>query len=278
MLIYRFRINSEEHEEFIREICIQPGQRFIDFYHCLLESAELIPAEQASFYLTDKRYKKDREISLHPVEKQVKRYDPELDEMVPVTIVPKLMKDTRLKDFMEDPHQRMIFEYHGREYFTFLLELVKIMQSDDEGLYPKCVKWVGELPKKLEVPAPEIHEPKEIPLEDSIKSLIPSLDALVKLEGIEEDEEELAEIEDNLGAILFGEDELKAEPPPAAPTLRKKVPAVHEPSVEDIDEPQEEDEDEKEDFSDGMEHLEDYDDIENIGIDYNKLRDDSYDD
>ena len=100
MLIYRFKVISEEYEEFVREICIQPGQKFIDFYQIVLESAELIPAEQASFYLTDKKYKKDREISLNHIEKLVKRYDPEMDEMMMITIVPKLMKDAKLKDYI----------------------------------------------------------------------------------------------------------------------------------------------------------------------------------
>lgn len=279
MLIYRFKITSEDHEEFCREICIQPGQKFIDFYQCILESAELIPGEQASFFLTDKKYKKDREISLNPLEKKVRRYDPEMDEMVTITIVPKLMKDARLKDFIEDPHQRMIFEYHGREYFTFLIELLKIMKSDDEGLYPKCVKWVGELPKKV-MPLPEEPAVEKDPIPaDLLKRVIPDLDALSKLEGIEEDESELADIEDNLADILFTDMEKEADPPPAETKIKKKTPSIHKEPYDIFDDASEdEDEDEKEDLSDDMDHLEDYDNIENIEIKYAKFSDDSDDD
>ncbi|MFC2102417.1 hypothetical protein ACFLS7_05440 [Bacteroidota bacterium] len=279
MLIYRFKVTSEEHDEFVREICIQPGQKFIDFYQMILESAELIPAEQASFYLTDKKYKKDREISLNRIEKQVKRYDPEMDEMMMVTIVPKLMKDSKLKDFIEDPHQRMIFEYHGREYFTFFVELLKVMQSDDEGLYPKCVKWVGELPKKaLPIVSEETEQVEKIESE-LLKRVIPDLDALTKLEGIEEDESELADIEGNLSELLFGDDEKEAKSPPPGVKLNKKPKSVKD-EVEDIfhDEEVVEDEDEKEDFSDGMDHLEDYENIENIEIKYSKFSEDGDDD
>jgi len=279
MLIYRFKITSEEHEEFRREICIQPGQKFIDFYQCILESVELIPAEQASFFLTDKKYKKDREISLNLIEKQVRRYDQEMDEMVMITIAPKLMKESKVKDYIEDPHQKMIFEYHGREYFTFFIELLKIMHSDEEGLYPKCVKWIGELPKK---PLPLISEAKEEekPIQtDLLKQGIPDLDVLAKLEGIVEDDSELADIEHNLGDILFGDAVKEIETPLVRPKLRKKPPIVPD-EPDDIfgDGEGVEDEDEKEDLSEGMDHLEDYDNIENIEIKYSKFSDDSDDD
>ncbi|MFH1297823.1 MAG: hypothetical protein ABIJ04_11240 [Bacteroidota bacterium] len=278
MLIYRFQITSEEQEEFTREICIQPGQRFIDFYHCLLESAELIPCDQASFFMTDKRNKRDREISLHVVEKKVKRYDPERDEMVTINIVPKLMKDAKLKDYIEDPHQRMIFEYHGREYFTFLIELRKIMHSDEKGFYPKCVKWVGELPKKQETLIIETGEKEKSSQPDLPEGSVIELDILSKLEGIEETEEELADIEDNLGEILFGGNEAENDAQSAPSKLKKKTPVVRDESNLVFEDEEAEDEDEKEDFSDGMEHLEDYDNIENIEIKYSKFSDGSDDD
>ncbi|MBE0647933.1 MAG: hypothetical protein IH596_09125 [Bacteroidales bacterium] len=278
MLIYRFKVTSEEHEEFVREICIQPGQKFIDFYQCILESAELIPADQASFYLTDKKYKKDREISLNRLEKQVRRYDPEMDEMMTIAIVPKLMKDAKLKDYIEDPHQRMIFEYHGREYFTFFVELLKIMHSDEEGLYPKCVKWVGELPKKLAPIVAEVVEEEKPLITELLKKVIPDLDSLTKLDGIEEDEAELASIEDNLVDILLGDEEKDAPEPLPGPKLHKKTLAVQDEPDDIFGDEDHEDEDDKEDFSDGMDHLEDYDNIENIEIKYSKYHDDTDDD
>ena len=279
MLIYRFKITSEDHDEFAREICIQPGQKFIDFYHCIIESAELIPAEQASFFLTDKKYKKDREISLNQIEKHIKRYDPELDEMIPVVLIPKLMKVTKLNAVIEDPHQRMLFEYHGKEYFTFLIELIKIVKTDDKDLYPKCVKWVGELPKKMEPLIIEDKKEKEHKESDLIASVIPDLDLLSKLNAIEEDEAELADIEKNLGELLFGDTKKQNDAAPIGVKLKKKSPPPLDESVSIFEDEEEGkvDEDEAEDLSDGMEHLEDYDNIENIEIKYAKFSDDTDD-
>ena len=58
MIIYRFRITSEEHENFLREIDIQPKQTFFDFHLAIVEAAELLHCERASFFPTDKKYKK----------------------------------------------------------------------------------------------------------------------------------------------------------------------------------------------------------------------------
>ncbi|MFH1159669.1 MAG: hypothetical protein V1733_01810 [bacterium] len=261
MLVYRFKITSEEYEEFLREVVIQPSQKFLDFHMCLLESADLFLCKQASFFLTDKKYKKDKEISLHTVEKQVKRYDPELDDMVMVTLTPRRMKDSKLKDFIEDPHQRLIYEFQGKTNYTFLIELIKITDSNGEDFFPRCVKWVGELPKKPEVIiAPPVREEKKTE-EIRPKLVLPDLPALSKLDGIEEDESEIAKIEGNLVDFLFGE-----KPEEEVPS-RKKTKATADVDDEDLEE-SDGDTDEVEDLNEGMDHIEDYDNIDQIGMKY----------
>ena len=267
MLVYRFKVISEEFEDFSREICIQPAQTFLEFHNCLMETAELLPCEQASFFLTDKKYKKNKEIGLNPVERQVKRYDEEMDEMVMVKFTPRLMKESKVKDFIEDPHQRLIYEYHGKEYFIFLLELVKIMQSDGEGIYPKCVKRVGEIPKKKEtfIVSSTDDVAKQSDLDDAI---LPELDTLSKLDGIEENDDELADIEENLSDILFGDkkedDQNQQEKEPEA---KEKLSTEADPKPsEDVG---------NEDLIDGMERLDDYENIEDIEIKYAKFGNDS---
>ena len=114
MLIYRFRISSDEADDFVREIEIQPGQTFRDFHNCILESLEFTPPENAFFYITLKKDKERQEISMKSVKKQVKRYDKDLDEIVVETVALKLMKDSKVKNYIEDPHQRMTYEIQGK--------------------------------------------------------------------------------------------------------------------------------------------------------------------
>jgi len=232
---------SEEHDNFIREIDILPGQTFLDFHTAILESAELTHCDRASFYMTDKKYQKDKEISLKSEKRQIRKYDEDLDELVSQTVVPPLMKKTKLKNFIEDPHQKMIYEFHGTDFYSFHIELFKIIQADSAWSYPHCVKKSGELPKKVELPPPVITEIVSLPKVILPKIQVPKLKEPAKLEKVEENEVELVEIEIQLGEILEED----------APVI-----AVQEISGE-----------EEENYSreDGeIEHIEDYEDLDNL--------------
>ena len=82
MLVYRFRITTDEQEDFLREIEIQPNQTFLDFHEIIISSADLVPCKKASFYLTDLKFNKRQEISLKPNKKLLRKYDEEMDEVV----------------------------------------------------------------------------------------------------------------------------------------------------------------------------------------------------
>ena len=97
MLIYRFKITCEEHDGFLREIEIQPNQTFLDFHHIIIDSSELLHCERASFFMTDKKYKKDKEISLKSEKRQVRKYDDDLDQVVTESLTLPLMKNSKNK-------------------------------------------------------------------------------------------------------------------------------------------------------------------------------------
>ncbi|MCX6266860.1 MAG: hypothetical protein NTW16_05810 [Bacteroidetes bacterium] len=249
MLIYRFRITCEEHDGFLREIEIQPNQTFLDFHHMLLDSSELLHCERASFFMTDKKYKKDKEISLKAEKRQVRKYDEDMDQVITESVSLPLMKTEKLKNYIEDPHQKMIYEFFGRDIFSFHLELFKIFPSDEISSFPRCVKRVAELPKKAEQPAPVA----EIPVAPRMvipKVPLPKLENLVKFEDIVEDELELAAIESELGELM---EEASEEPVFDGSEGDETV------SDDFLFEGQAESaEDEK------FEHMEDYEDIESL--------------
>jgi hypothetical protein len=62
-----------------------------------------------------------------------------------------LMADSRLNEFMEDPHQRIIYEYDYMNPKLFYIELTKIVPADPNVVYPICIKSEGELPTKAKV-------------------------------------------------------------------------------------------------------------------------------
>ncbi len=249
MLIYRFRITCEEHDGFLREIEIQPNQTFLDFHHILLDSSELLHCDRASFFMTDKKYKKDKEISLKAEKRQVRKYDEDLDQVVTESLSLPLMKNEKLKHYIEDPHQKMIYEFIGRDVFSFHIELFKICPSDGNASFPRCIKRVAELPKKVEQPAPVAGTPAihkvVIP-----KIPLPRIEAIVKFDDIVIDEHELAEIENELSELI--------EEPAAEPVYisQESESAGNDDFLYGGEEETEEDE--------PLDHIEDYEDIENL--------------
>lgn len=245
MIIYRFRITFDEQEDFLREVEIQPGQTFLDFHEILLSCADLEPCKKAFFYLTDLKFIKRQEISLKPIKKQLRKYNEELDEIVLETSLPLLMKDAPLKKYIEDPHQKMIYEYYGKEIFVFYIELFKILKVEGAFNFPRCVKTTGELPKKVDLPSVPVTAPPEE--EPTIKPF-PYTASNSLFEGIQENDSELAEIEGNLDRILTEEEQ--TEKPVESSTI---TPEFNEEEV-NLEE------------HEHMESLEDYEDLENFEI------------
>ena len=251
MLIYRFRITSEDYDDFLRVIEIQPGQTFLDFHENIMASADIDKCDKAFFYITDNKFKKQKEIALKPLKKQVRKYDNELDEIVTEVEVPLLMKNSKLKVYVEDPHQRMIYEFHGKEFLTLFIELFKIIKTEEIISLPRCIQSKGEIPKKLDVNTIPVTAPPEEVAPIHLPLLAPGGVSLFS--NVQEDEEEIAEIENQLGEILASSESESDE--------GKNVPGQDEATYSMH---QEEDTEGQE--SEHIESLDEYDDIENLEI------------
>jgi hypothetical protein len=57
----------------------------------------------------------------------------------------QVMSDVRIKDLIEDPHQRFLYEYDFLNPKIFYLELIKISDIDEKKVYPVIVKSMGAL-------------------------------------------------------------------------------------------------------------------------------------
>jgi hypothetical protein len=148
MQAYRFRLLFEEQEDFLRDIEIKPGQTFKDFHDIIIQSVELEGNELASFFICDPQWNKQREITL--IDMGVKVPDTSFDDdddrkpvVVPIPVM--IMEDVKIREVIDDPHQRILFEYNFLNPRTFFIELVKIVDADQKKVYPNCVKSVGTI-------------------------------------------------------------------------------------------------------------------------------------
>ena len=154
MHIYKFRVLSEDNDNFFREIDIKPSQTFEDFHRILLECTGFEPGEMASFYMCDNQWRKLQEISLENMSIGMPPAVEE-DEKPSHEEVPLVMADTRLRDCINDPHQRMIYVYDFLNLYTFYIELYKIADGDEGASYPRCVKSTGKIQKNVKNQPPE---------------------------------------------------------------------------------------------------------------------------
>jgi len=140
MHIYKFRILNDSNEDFFRELEIKSTQTFEDFHNMLIENLKFNTNELASFFLCDNRWRKVKEITLVDMG----------EEANPVPI----MKNSRLCDFIDDPHQHLSWVYDFLNMQTFFIELTRISEAQINIVYPRIISGKGELGKANYTPDP----------------------------------------------------------------------------------------------------------------------------
>jgi len=142
MALYRFKITFEEYEDISRVIEIKSGQTFLDFHKAILASIGFDEKQMASFYMSNDTWKKGQEITLEDMSDEDNE-DPE--KRIPI------MKKSQIQDFIDDPHQKIIYVYDFIEMWTLHIELVGIEMKEKAGVkYPLCTKSIGLAPKQYD--------------------------------------------------------------------------------------------------------------------------------
>jgi len=186
MQVYRFRLLFEEQEDFLRDIEIKPGQTFKDFHDIILQSVDIESNELASFFICDPGWSKQREITLIDMGLKVPDTDFDDDDRKPVEVpIPvMIMEDVKIREVIDDPHQRILFEYNFLNPTTFFIELTKIVEGDPKKQYPICVKKEGTMTPSV---APNFLSFLDDPDEEA---MLGELDKLIESGELEEEIDE----------------------------------------------------------------------------------------
>lgn len=156
MHIYRFRLLSDINDEFVRDIEVQAAQSFLDFHNMISQCVNLNGNELASFHICDQKWNKYKEITLIDM-----LNGKEADEVTQPVEETFIMKDALIRDFIEEPHQRLLYEYDFLNMHTFFIELISVHKQKDDGPYPKCTLTKGDMNKPA-VPEPIEDEDEEL--------------------------------------------------------------------------------------------------------------------
>jgi hypothetical protein len=141
MAVYRFKVYFEDDETIIREIEIKSTQTFEDFHTIIQSSIGFDSAHPTSFYVSNDNWRRGKEITL-------------LHKSHSKGLKGTWMHETKIAAFMEDPHQKFIYEFDPEGGNWILqVELMKII-PDASVTYPRLNKSIGASPSQYKVTSP----------------------------------------------------------------------------------------------------------------------------
>ena len=113
-LKFRVLLDSKDQEKVFRDILISDSDNFETFYKAIISSFRFEGDQMASFYMSNDEWDKGHEISLMDMS-----YDDDS-----IDAIPSVMKNAIIKDFIEEPDQKIILVYDFLRMWIFLAELV----------------------------------------------------------------------------------------------------------------------------------------------------------
>lgn len=118
-LKFRVLLDSKDQEKVFRDILISDSDNFETFYRAIISAFRFQGDQMASFYISNDEWDKGHEISLMDLS-----YDDDS-----IDAIPSVMKNAILKDFIEEPDQKIILVYDFLRMWIFLAELVGYEQE-----------------------------------------------------------------------------------------------------------------------------------------------------
>ena len=122
-MIYRFTIISDEVDDFVREIQIDPEATFYDFHEAILKSVGYTNDQMTSFFICDDDWEKEKEVTLEEMDD-----NPEMDSWV--------MKETTISELVEDEKQKLLYVFDYMTERCFFIELSEIITGKESGDAP----------------------------------------------------------------------------------------------------------------------------------------------
>ncbi|HTB32127.1 MAG TPA: hypothetical protein VK808_08885 [Bacteroidia bacterium] len=148
MAVYRFKVYFEDDESIIREIEIRSTQTFEDFHKIIQASIGFDGAHPTSFYVSNDNWRRGKEIIL-------------LHKSHSNGLKGTWMHETKLSAYMEDPHQKFIYEFDpDGSNWVLLVELMKII-PEASVTYPRVNKTIAAAPAQYKVTSPAEIPPAE---------------------------------------------------------------------------------------------------------------------
>lgn len=131
-MIFTFRIVSDEVDNFKREIKIDGTATFLDLKNAICDSVNYDKNQMSSFFLCDRNWEKEKEITAEDM-----GFDDDRDIW--------LMDESVLSDFIDDPGQKLLYVFDYMTERAFFIEMTEI-QTGRSLKDPVCSLAIGHAP------------------------------------------------------------------------------------------------------------------------------------
>jgi hypothetical protein len=130
--VYRFRILSNESENFVCEIECLANQSFLHFHNEIRTCLSFDNQELASFFVCGSNWEKGNEITLIDV-------NDDQEEILS-------MEKTLMSDQITDKNQKLLYVFDFFNERAIFIVLTGVVTNNSEFIYPRCILLEGEPP------------------------------------------------------------------------------------------------------------------------------------
>ena len=113
-MVYKFTLLSDEVDNFVRVITIDPEASFLDLHNAILDSVRYEKNLMTTFFICEDNWEKGQEVTLLEMESSS-----EYDNLV--------MEDTKLEDLLTDEKQKLLYVFDMMSERAFFMELTEIV-------------------------------------------------------------------------------------------------------------------------------------------------------
>jgi hypothetical protein len=135
-MIFKFRLLSSEHDDFLRDFEVRSDQTFYDLHLAIQKNCKYDTSQIASFFLCNDDWEKENEITLFELSEEPNKGSLLMDK----SIFSKHI--TGLK-------QKLLYVFDIFNERAFFIEVVDIRDEDPSKSYPICTHTQGHPPVQI---------------------------------------------------------------------------------------------------------------------------------
>ena len=135
-MVYKFRLLSDEKENFARDFEVRSNQTFYDLHQVIQKNLHYDQSQVASFFICNDQWEKEQEITLFDLS----------DESL---YNPIAMGNAIFSDHITGLKQKLLYVFDFFNERAFFIEVVDIQKETPGKTYPVCTLSRGSPPEQI---------------------------------------------------------------------------------------------------------------------------------